>query len=316
MKKEISVEELVRRYRASTYIREVEFGKISSFNFTRKAFYNQAWNELTTTARGMFINTRTNQVVARGYNKFFNIDENQNNRRSVLKKQLSFPVSAYVKENGFLGLISYDEETDELRFATKSRLDGEYVDMLRRCFYLSGANEDALKHILYQRDATLVVEVIDPEHDPHIIKYDKAGIIALDLIENRLQMHKLSYPYLFDLCKHTLNIPCKMLYKTYDTWEELEHEIDLWLSEEWTINGNRIEGFVLCDQNGYMFKVKTGFYTKWKKYRKLLNDLLLGKNMIEENSFIKWLNPLVKQNVLSGNESIIQLREMYEEEYV
>ena len=32
---------------------------------------------------------------------------------SIMRNILTFPVKAYVKENGFLGLVSYNEETDE-----------------------------------------------------------------------------------------------------------------------------------------------------------------------------------------------------------
>lgn len=45
----------IKRLRSSTLVKERSFGDISSFNFTRKAFFDAKWNELTTKARGLFI---------------------------------------------------------------------------------------------------------------------------------------------------------------------------------------------------------------------------------------------------------------------
>lgn len=63
----MSMAENIRKLRSSTLIEERRFGNISSFNFTRKAFYNSKWNALTTKARGLFIDTQNEKVVSRGY---------------------------------------------------------------------------------------------------------------------------------------------------------------------------------------------------------------------------------------------------------
>lgn len=44
---------------------------IVSYNFTRDAFYKQHWDEITCKARGLFVDKDSEQVVARGYDKFF-----------------------------------------------------------------------------------------------------------------------------------------------------------------------------------------------------------------------------------------------------
>ena len=73
---EKSVMEVVDKLRQNKrYIFEKQFGNISSFNFTRDAFYDKKWDEQTTKARGLFINTANGTVVARSYPKFFNINE-------------------------------------------------------------------------------------------------------------------------------------------------------------------------------------------------------------------------------------------------
>lgn len=54
------------------YIKNLGDGT-SSYNFTREAFYDSKWNKLTTTARGLFIDNETKEIVARSYNKFGNV---------------------------------------------------------------------------------------------------------------------------------------------------------------------------------------------------------------------------------------------------
>ena len=46
---------------------------IVSYNFTRDAFYKKQWDEMTTTARGLFVDSETGKIVARSYNKFGNL---------------------------------------------------------------------------------------------------------------------------------------------------------------------------------------------------------------------------------------------------
>lgn len=48
---------------------------VVSCNFTRDAFVRGEWDDLTVTARGFFFDTVSNRVVARGYDKFFNVGE-------------------------------------------------------------------------------------------------------------------------------------------------------------------------------------------------------------------------------------------------
>lgn len=48
---------------------------VISYNFSRKAFERRIWNDVTVKARGLFIDSLTDDVVARGYKKFWNYNE-------------------------------------------------------------------------------------------------------------------------------------------------------------------------------------------------------------------------------------------------
>lgn len=76
-----SVGDIIIALRSNPYVQEKEFGNISSFNFTKKAFYEKVWDEQTTKARGLYLDTVKGKVVARAYDKFFSINEVCSNPR-------------------------------------------------------------------------------------------------------------------------------------------------------------------------------------------------------------------------------------------
>lgn len=131
-----SVEELVKEMRKSPYVQETIVGKdLTSFSFTSHAFRNGIWEGVITKARGLFINTEKNEIVARSYDKFFNLGEQYDPDYEL--RRLKFPVTAYEKYNGFLGILSWDEEANDLRFCSKSREYGKYSKLFKEAFYQS-----------------------------------------------------------------------------------------------------------------------------------------------------------------------------------
>ena len=118
-RKVLDIDCLMQNMKQSKYIKQRQFGNISSFNFTRDAFYRGEWNEETLRARGLFINTETKEIVARSYDKFFNVNEMHNTKIDIIKRKFAYPIKVYKKENGFLGIIGYDNSTDELVITTK-----------------------------------------------------------------------------------------------------------------------------------------------------------------------------------------------------
>ena len=99
---------------------------IISLNFTREAFYDRKWNDLTCHARGLFVDKANGNVVARSFTKFHNHREVPETETAGLKENFVFPVVGYKKENGFLGIVSKYKE--KVRFFTKSSDSGDYVN--------------------------------------------------------------------------------------------------------------------------------------------------------------------------------------------
>lgn len=272
-----TVEDAVAYLRNNKFVNEKQLGNdISSFNFTREAFYSANWNRQTVLARGLFIDTKENKIMARSYEKFFKINEVRETELASLKSRLQFPVRAYVKENGFLAIVSYDYKNDDLFIASKSTNKGDYVEYIKA--QLEPYKENILKHLRYYHeinsDLTLVFECIDIEKDPHIIKYEKSKLVLLDAIYNTLEFKTVPYDNLVDFAKTKIGCPVKELAYEFKSWEDLR---DLYMEvqdEDYQYNGSYIEGFVFEDTAGFMTKCKSGYYNFWKFMRGVADSTL------------------------------------------
>lgn len=314
-KDEMSVIDLVDQMRHNRYIREKKCGNISSFNFTKDAFYGGKWNSQTTKARGLFIDTVNGKVVARSYDKFFNLNERAETKLDMLQFKLKFPVTAYVKENGFLGLVSYNEEQDDFFICSKSTLEGPYAQWMRQIFLDTVKRPEELKQYLKEHNVTLVFECIDPVNDPHIIKYDYPKVVLLDVIKNQLTYEKLPYSQLCDFEKFGFEIKRKAA--VLNSWSEFYSWYTDVSNDDYLFDGKEIEGFVVEDSSGFMFKLKLSYYSFWKHMRSVANSLFRCGYYKHTGSL---LTPLanefygfLKEQMSDENHptNIIELRDMF-----
>lgn len=265
-----SVADDILMLRSNEYIKEKKYGNISSFNFTSQAFYNKAWDEQTIKARGLYIDTDKCRVVARGYSKFFNINERPETKFDMLKYKLRFPVTAYVKENGFLGIVSYNEYTDDLFITTKSNPEGDYAKWLKDMLYkkVSKENLDMMKEYIKEHNVSFVFECVDMEHDPHIIEYPESKLYLLDIIYNDMEFKKYDFNTLCYLSNKFGLIHKEKAYEI-STWQEFFDWYQEILDNDYEYKGQKIEGFVIEDSVGYMTKVKLYYYNFWKFMRSI-----------------------------------------------
>lgn len=271
--------------RASKYVNEKKFNNISSFNFTREAFEDGVWDGITTKARGLYIDTKNQEIVARGYEKFFNYNEKAITSPEMLSRNLVFPVSVYVKENGFLGIMSTDHE-GSLIFATKSNIGGndhaKWFEKNMRNIY--GADTiEKMRRFAYDNNVSFVFEVIDIKHDPHIIKYKKNECILLDIIKNNMKFEK--YPYI-EMCgvATDLGLEHKYLDTIIEDYNGLTKFIAKATADNFVMTTDRIddkciEGFVFEDKNGFMFKLKVPYYNEWKMLRGVARQVIKSGNI-------------------------------------
>lgn len=283
-----SVADTITALRASKYIKETPVrypaaskgasmpsSNISSFNFTDRAFFDRVWNTQTIRARGLYIDTVKGNVVARGYEKFFNVNERPETKFDELQRRLCFPVTAYVKENGFLGMVSYDEYQDDLFIACKSTIDSAYAGWFREMLYreLSSEKIEELKAFVREREVTLVFECVDMEHDPHIIAYPKSRLFLLDIVYNKMEFEKYEYDA---MCQAAEQFGLAHKEKAFEilSWQEFFDWYYEILAEDYLYQGRKIEGFVIEDAAGFMTKLKLSYYNFWKMMRSIAQEVL------------------------------------------
>ena len=101
-----------------------------------------------------------------------------------MKKYATYPIRAFKKYNGFLGLASV--VNGEVVLTSKSVTSGKYKDIFQDIWdKVESEVRELLKQTMIENNCTAVFEVVSPEYDPHIIKYDKEHLYLLDFIENK-----------------------------------------------------------------------------------------------------------------------------------
>ena len=299
-------------------VKECDYNLIS-LNFNREAFNKKKWNDLTIKARGLFVDKDSGEVKIRSYNKFFNFGERHINL-GYLNKYATYPIRVFKKYNGFLGLASV--VNNEVVLTSKSVTSGKYKDIFQSIWdKVEDSVKELLKQTMIENNCTAVFEVVSPEYDPHIIKYDKEHLYLLDFIENKLDLdtHNIDLEFSENLMKKVEFSSDLLTKKEELTRLENYDELYNFLHEK-TMSLEEFEGYVLCDNSGFMFKFKLPYYILWKERRGWLeryrSALAKGKKVEvtekdEHRHFKKFLLKLGKDK-LQGL-SIIDVREMYEE---
>ena len=300
-------------------VKECEHNLIS-LNFNREAFNKKKWNDLTIKARGLFVDKDSGEVKIRSYNKFFNFGERHVNL-GYLKKYATYPIRAFKKYNGFLGLASV--VNNEIVLTSKSVTSGKYKDIFQDIWNkVESEVRELLKQTMIENNCTAVFEVVSPEYDPHIIKYDKEHLYLLDFIENKLDLdtHNIDLEFSESLMKKVEFSSDLLTKKEELTRLENYDELYNFLAEK-EKSLEEFEGYVLCDNSGFMFKFKLPYYNLWKTRRAWLeryrSALAKGKKVEvtekdEHRHFKKFLLKLGKDKLQEL--SIIDVRELYEKE--
>ena len=233
---------------------ELDNGIIAN-NFTREAFDNNRWTPTTTNARGLF--TRDNEVVGRGFKKFFEIGQTP----TATLSSLGYPVKAYIKHNGFLGIAFYDQQNDKVVVYSKG--GGEPYSSWARQILQKDGNLDKLNEFYKKpehQSMSVLFEIVDPVNDPHIVKYAQAHTYPLAVVDNDMSGHvELQQAEKFWHIDRWLAF-------TAHSENELKEKITVWEQLNKTC-----EGLVLYGQNK-MLKYKTKFYHKAKELRGALGN--------------------------------------------
>jgi hypothetical protein len=261
--------EFIQQMKDSSLVKERKLPDgISSLNFTRNAFYKNEWNELNVKARGMFVDEDGN-IIARSYDKFFNLEEVPETTIESLRENLVFPVKVYQKENGFLGILSV--YNGELLYCSKSQTykseQGDFARMFKTIFEREYAkNVENIKKFISSNNVSMIFEVVSPK-DRHILDYsDESKCFLLDIVYNKINVEKFPYIKLQKIAKK-FGLPWK---HTYGQFNPIAKEAFFDALKKHAIEYPcqwHGEGWVYEDARGFQFKQKTNFYKFWKMVR-------------------------------------------------
>ena len=232
---------------------------LAIYNYSRTTQYEGKWDDITKMCRGLILDNEGN-VVAKGFNKFFNMEEHKP------EEIPNEPFEVFEKLDGSLGILF--NYKGEWILATKGSFTSDQA--------IKGM--EILKKYRYERllhGFTYLFEIIYPENRI-VCQYDYEDLILLAVVDNKdgyeLRIH--------DNDIHLEGIRFKNLYnnlgfkivKKYDgirDYSELKSKIS-----------HNAEGFVIKFQNGFRMKIKGEEYVR-------LHRILTGFSNVDIWEYLK-----------------------------
>jgi len=95
-----------------------DFPELSIFNYTEDVQFRKRWNKITLACRGLILNNQTGEVIARPWEKFFNLGQMDNRIESHA------PVEVTDKMDGSLGIL-YRDPNGKTAIATRGSFASE-----------------------------------------------------------------------------------------------------------------------------------------------------------------------------------------------
>lgn len=254
-------------------------------NFTRKAFYKGAWDEQTVRARGLFLDKSTGAVVARGYDKFFNIGQSgapatirdlATEAAREARDNECYNVTMRKKHNGFLAIVAVIN--GNLTVLSKSGITAysrEAERILRA--QIGDAGCERLRRILADNNMSATFECIS-KRDPHMVYYRDDKMIFLDFIHNSEHYDPTPFDAAFTVIRAVDPSMPVAESKILAYWWMWENDTDLAniitrMAEK--ASREHAEGYVISYGDGRMAKIKTRWYTRAKWLRPMVQNAIL-----------------------------------------
>lgn len=145
-------------------------------NYTARCQYERAWDDLTILCRGL-VTDLDGRIVARGFPKFFNVEEHESPETNLPPVPWHLPFEVTEKLDGSLGILFPTPEGAEI--ATRGSFDSEQA---------ARANAILRRHPrMRDRDlaaeTTLLFEIIYPENRIVVNYGDREELVLLEAID-------------------------------------------------------------------------------------------------------------------------------------
>lgn len=223
-------------------------------NYTPECVFERAWNEQTLQCRGLIVNERTGEVLARGFNKFFNYGEETGLEEAYRPGKPEITV----KHDGSLGILY--RVNGEVRWSTRGDFESSQSKVANRIW------KKKYSHAKVPNNLTLLAEIISPETRV-VVDYDGLEELILIGVIDRFNGQDYSYEEM-KLIGETIGMPVT---------EKVPGTLSGILKVAKTLDHNH-EGFVLRWENGYRLKVKGDKYVEVHKLVYGLSDKQLASS--------------------------------------
>ncbi|KAJ2306211.1 trna ligase [Coemansia sp. RSA 2704] len=263
---------------------------------------------LPTQARGLFtcMDGGEERIVARGYDKFFNINEVRKTSWQWIEENTHGPYELTVKEDGCLILAGGLDKGKTLLLTDKHSINAPHVQAaskwMEEQLHQAGKTCEELATFLYENNATAVFELCDDEFEEQILEYpERARGLYLHGI-NRNAVNLDTWPSA-EVAKLATYFGFRAVERfEYDSIQEGCKLADK-VRKDQALEGRIIEGFVVrCKLNGsdkpYMFKIKYDVpYLMFREWREVTLRIISKKPYWTTYSTTKHYASWVKQQL-------------------
>ena len=225
---------------------------ISIYNYSRTCQYENKWDEITKACRGLILDQEGN-VIAKGFDKFFNMEEHQ---PEVIPNE-TFEV--FEKLDGSLGILFWYQ--GQWILATKGSFTSDQAIRGREILVKKYNFEPIPKGY------TTLVEIIYPENRIVCGYGDEESLVVLSMINNS-SGKELDYTSLLYISDET-RMPVVKKYDAINDYKTLKS----------LISKDR-EGYVIRFRNGFRMKIKGEEYVR-------LHRILTGFSNVDIWEYLK-----------------------------
>ena len=247
------------------------------FKYTTNTVYSEDWDNVSLHARGIVFDYATGEVLARPFDKFFNLGEMIDTETGVLK-----PIAGYVKQH--LGFDNLSGDYKHQKFRVMDKLDGSlgiafwtgtdwYVKTAGsfESDQAKWANEwfdMIIDPSILDKSKTYLFEIIYDE-DKHPIEYDFEGLVLLGIVDTKTGIEE-PLSEILRVAKE-LNIRHAEVLEFTDFDEVVKYVKNLPKTKE---------GVVITFENGFKLKVKGDEFLALQKIFHFLTKDVIYENFL------------------------------------
>ena len=251
--------------------------KLLGFKYTTNTVYSEDWDNVSLHARGIVFDYATGEVLARPFDKFFNLGEMIDTETGVLK-----PIAGYVKQH--LGFDNLSGDYKHQKFRVMDKLDGSLgiafwtgVDWYVKT---AGSFESdqakwandwfdmLINPSVLDKSKTYLFEIIYDE-DKHPIEYDFEGLVLLGIVDTKTGIEE-PLSEILRVAKE-LNIRHAEVLEFTDFDEVVKYAKNLPKTKE---------GVVITFENGFKLKVKGDEFLALQKIFHFLTKDVIYENFL------------------------------------